>query len=78
MLEELLANIVKAIVDQPEAVQVKVVESETTRVFELTVVKDDLGKVIGKRGKNVSAIRTILSAANAKAGGKRAILEIIE
>ncbi len=77
-MKELLENIIKAIVDSPDEVNVNVVESDTTRIFELTVVKEDLGKVIGKRGKNVSAIRTILSAANAKAGGKRAILEIIE
>jgi predicted RNA-binding protein YlqC (UPF0109 family) len=37
-----------------------------------------LGKVIGKKGRNVSAIRTLLSAATAKKGGKRSILEIIE
>ena len=77
-MKELLEHIVKEIVDSPDEVNVKVVESDTTRIFELTVVKDDLGKVIGKRGKNVTAIRTLLSAANAKAGGKRAILEIIE
>ncbi|NQU66822.1 MAG: KH domain-containing protein [Candidatus Marinimicrobia bacterium] len=77
-MKELLEHIVKAIVDSPDEVKVKVVESDTTRIFELTVVKDDLGKVIGKRGKNVGAIRTLLSASNAKAGGKRAILEIIE
>ena len=77
-MKELLEHIVKEIVDSPDDVSVKVVESDTTRIFELTVVKDDLGKVIGKHGKNVSAIRTLLSAANAKAGGKRAILEIIE
>ena len=77
-MKELLLHIVKEIVDSPDDVSVKVVESDTTRIFELTVVKDDLGKVIGKHGKNVSASRTLLSAANAKAGGKRAILEIIE
>ncbi|MFQ6609189.1 MAG: KH domain-containing protein [Fidelibacterota bacterium] len=77
-MKELLEHIVKEIVDSPDEVNVNVVESDTTRIFELTVVKDDLGKVIGKRGKNVTAIRTLLSAANAKAGGKRAILEIIE
>ena len=40
--------------------------------------KSDVGKVIGKKGRNVNAIRTLLSASNAKEGGKRAILEIIE
>ena len=44
----------------------------------LTVGDGVLGKVIGKKGRNVSAIRTLLSAATAKKGGKRSILEIIE
>ena len=77
-MKDLLVTIVKAIVDSPDEVKVNVVESDTTRIFELTGVKDDLGKVIGKRGKNVGAIRVLISAANAKEGGKRAILEIIE
>ena len=77
-MEELLTNIVKAIVDLPDEVKVNVNESENTIVYELTVGEGDLGKVIGKKGKNVNSIRTILSASNAKEGGKRAILEIIE
>ena len=77
-MQELLTNIVKAIVDLPDEVKVNVNESENTVVYELTVGEGDLGKVIGKKGKNVNSIRTILSASNAKEGGKRAILEIIE
>ena len=77
-MEDLLTNMVKAIVDKPDDVQVKVTESENTQIFELRVGEGDVGKVIGKRGKNVGAIRTLLSAATAKEGGKRAILEIIE
>ena len=53
-------------------------ESENTQIYELRVGDGDVGKVIGKHGKNVGAIRTLLSAATAKEGGKRAILEIIE
>ena len=77
-MQELLTNIVKAIVDKPDEVNVNINESENTVVYELTVGEGDLGKVIGKKGKNVNSIRTILSASNAKEGGKRAILEIIE
>ena len=77
-MQELLTNIVKAMVDLPDEVKVNVNESENTIVYELTVGEGDLGKVIGKKGKNVNSIRTILSASNAKEGGKRAILEIIE
>ena len=77
-MQKLLEDIVKAIVDKPDDVKVNVNESENTVVYELNVGDGDLGKVIGKKGKNVNSIRTLLSASNAKEGGKRAILEIIE
>ena len=77
-MEKLLEDIVKSIVDKADEVKVNVNESEQTIVYELNVGDGDLGKVIGKKGRNVNAIRTLLSASNAKEGGKRAILEIIE
>ena len=77
-MEKLLADMVKAMVDKPDEVNVTAVEGKDTIIYELTVGDGDLGKVIGKKGKNVNAVRTILSASNAKDGGKRAILEIIE
>ena len=77
-MEKLLEDIIKTIVDKPDEVKVEVNESENTIIYELNVGDGDLGKVIGKKGRNVNAIRTLLSASNAKEGGKRAILEIIE
>ena len=77
-MDKLLSDMVKAIVDKPDEVNVNVTESDNTRIFELAVGEGDLGKVIGKKGKNVNALRIILSAATAKEGGKRAILEVIE
>ena len=77
-MEKLLENIVKAIVDIPEDVQIAVTESENNIIYELRLGDGDLGKVIGKKGKNIGAIRTIISAATAKEGGKRSIIEIIE
>ena len=77
-MKDLLMDVVKAIVDKPDEVSIEVTESENTQIYELRVGEGDVGKVIGKHGKNVGAIRTILSAATAKEGGKRAILEIIE
>ena len=77
-MEKLLRDIVKSIVDKPDDVNVVVNESDNTRIYELSVGEGDLWKVIGKRGKNVSAIRTLITAASAKEGGKRAILEVIE
>ena len=77
-MKELLTEMIKAIVDKPDEVDINVTESENTNIYELRLGDGDVGKVIGKKGKNVMALRTILSAATAKAGGKRSILEIIE
>ena len=77
-MKDLLIDVVKSIVDKPDEVSIELTESENTQIYELRVGEGDVGKVIGKHGKNVGAIRTILSAATAKEGGKRAILEIIE
>ena len=77
-MKELLTEMIKAIVDKPDEVDISLTESENTNIFELRLGDGDVGKVIGKKGKNVMALRTILSAATAKAGGKRSMLEIIE
>ena len=77
-MQEFIESVVKLLVDKPDEVNVEAVESEQTIIFELTVGDGDYGKVIGKRGRNISAIRTILFAMNAKEGGKRARLEVID
>ena len=76
-MKELIEYIAKSLVDHTEAVKVTEVEGERTSVIELSVTKEDLGKVIGKQGKTARAMRTILSAASTKEK-KRTILEIIE
>ena len=76
-LKDLIAYIAKSLVDHPEEVEVAEVSGEQTIVLELKVAKDDLGKVIGKQGRTVKAMRAILSAASSKAR-KRADLEILE
>ena len=77
MLKELIEYIAKALVDNPHLVKVSEIEGEKTSVIELSVAKDDMGKVIGKEGHTARAMRTILSAASAKVR-RRAVLEIIE
>ena len=77
-MKELLESMVKAIVDNSDEVKIDETESENTMIYELRLGDGDLGKVIGKKGKNIGAIRTIISAATAKEGGKRSIIEIIE
>ena len=65
-MKELVEYIAKSLVDHPDAVKVTEVEGERTSVVELSVIKEDLGKVIGKQGKTARAIRTILSAVSTK------------
>ena len=77
-MQSLIETVVKKLVDKPDEVNVEAVESDQTIIYELTVGDGDYGKVIGKKGRNVSALSTILFAINAKEGGKRARLEVID
>ena len=77
-MKELLESMIKAIVDSPHDVDINVTEGEDTLVYEVRLGDGDLGKVIGKRGRNIGAIRTIISASSAKEGAKRSIIVIIE
>ncbi len=76
-MKDLIKRIVQALVDNPEQVEVLEVKGEHVSVFELRVAKEDIGKVIGKQGRNAQAIRTILSAASGKVK-KRYVLEMLE
>ena len=76
-MKNLLIQIVKALVDNPEQVQINVIESTQTVVLELKVAKSDMGKIIGKQGKTASALRTLLIAASGR-DKKRYMLEIVE
>jgi hypothetical protein len=67
---ELVEFIAKSIVDYPSEVEVKEVEKGKTTKLELSVADDDMGKVIGKRGRIAKAIRTVVNAAAAKEGTK--------
>ena len=76
-MKELIEQIAKALVDNPDQVTVRAIEGEQTTVLELRVAQTDLGKVIGKQGRTARSIRTILSAAGMKLK-KRFTLEILE
>jgi uncharacterized protein len=76
-VRKLAQEIVKAIVDHPDEVQVDTVPEGETLVLELTVADEDLGRVIGKSGRTARALRALLSASAAKAH-KRCSLEILE
>ncbi|MBL7067295.1 MAG: KH domain-containing protein [Candidatus Marinimicrobia bacterium] len=77
-MKDFLEYIVTKLVDNPEDVKVTQIDSEKTVIMELQVKEGDLGKVIGKKGRTAKALRILLTAAAAKQGQKRAILEIIE
>ena len=76
-VKDLILIIARELVDYPEQVSVEVKESEATTIFELSVAKVDLGKVIGKHGRTADAIRTLLGAIAGKTH-IRMMLEIIE
>ncbi len=76
-MRELVEEIAKALVDNPDQVQVRSVEGEQSTILELRVHPTDLGKVIGKQGRTARSIRTILGAAGMKLK-KRYSLEILE
>ncbi len=76
-MKELVEEIVKALVDIPEEVNILETGGNKAVIYEVKVDKTDIGKVIGKEGRIANAMRTIISAA-AKKQGKRALLQIIE
>ncbi len=76
-MKELIEFVVMALVDDPSEVNITEISGDKVTLFELRVAKGDIGKIIGKRGRTASAIRTILNAVSTKQG-KRAELEIIE
>jgi len=76
-VRELVEMMVKALVDYPDEVVVTEVAGTHSSVIELKVAKDDIGKVIGKKGAHAHALRTIIAAAGGKRK-KRYVLEILE
>jgi predicted RNA-binding protein YlqC (UPF0109 family) len=73
----LVSYLARALVDNPDAVDVREVAGDQSSIIELRVAQEDLGKVIGKQGRTARALRTILNAASIKSR-KRAMLEILE
>ena len=76
-MKDLVELIAKSLVDDPDKVQVSLLEGEQSSILELKVAPEDLGKVIGKQGRTARAIRIILGAAGMKLK-RRFNLEIIE
>lgn len=75
-MRELVEYIVRQLVDQPDKVQVRQFEGERIIVIEVKVADEDLGKVIGRKGRIAQAIRTLVRAAATKRG-KKVTVEIL-
>jgi predicted RNA-binding protein YlqC (UPF0109 family) len=74
--QEMLEKLVKALVEHPDDVIVKPIEGDSTIVFEVQVHPDDTGKVIGKKGRTINALRTIIRS-SANTGTKKVIMELV-
>jgi len=74
-MEALVRTLVKGLVDHPDDVHVDVTEDDDSILYELTVHPEDVGKVIGKGGRIIKAVRTVVISASAKSG-KRIAVEI--
>jgi predicted RNA-binding protein YlqC (UPF0109 family) len=76
-MKQLILEIVRALVDQPEDISVEMLEDHDSTVIRLKVAHNDIGKVIGKQGRTARSLRTILGAASMKMH-RRFALDIVE
>ena len=76
-IRELLENLIKKLVDEPDKVSITEGNAEKTRVFEARVAKSDMGKVIGRKGKTVESLRVLVGACGAKQKQK-CIFQVID
>ncbi len=76
-MKELIELIIKGIVDNPDKVEINEIIGEKSSIYEVRVDSDDIGKVIGRQGRNIKSIRTIVNAA-AQKDDKRVVIEVID
>ncbi|HEY5621793.1 MAG TPA: KH domain-containing protein [Pontiella sp.] len=76
-MKQVIETIAKSLVDAPNEVSITEINGDKTMIYELRCNAQDVGKIIGKSGKTVGAIRTILSAMAAKQG-RKALLEVVD
>ncbi len=76
-MAELLAELARRLVDDPDAVRVEEIERDGAHVLQLHVAKDDVGKVIGRQGRIARALRTIVRAGAARSS-YRVLVEIVD
>jgi predicted RNA-binding protein YlqC (UPF0109 family) len=76
-MRELISYVVRNLVDDPDSARVREVTGEMAQVFEIRVAREDQGKLIGKQGRTIRSLRSLVSAAGARAG-KRAMVEVLD
>ena len=76
-MRELIELIIKGIVDNPDKVEINEIIGEKSSIYEVRVDSNDIGKVIGRQGRNIKSIRTIVNAA-AQKDDKRVVVEIVD
>ena len=76
-MKDLVEYLARALVDEPDAVQVEAYEEDDSEIYELSVAEDDVGKVIGRGGRTVNAFRCVLRACAAKQD-KRVLLDVVD
>jgi len=76
-MRELIELLARALVDEPDQVEVREVDEGDATLLELRVAPDDIGKVIGKQGRTIKAMRTLVHAASIKSQ-KRVLLEMAD
>lgn len=76
-MKQLLEHIARALVDNPDQVEVRTIEEERAIILELRVAPEDMGKVIGKQGRIIKAIRIVINSA-ATRDDRRVVVEIIQ
>ncbi len=76
-MKELVIYLAKALVNNPDEVEVSEIQGETAAILELRVAKEDLGRIIGKQGRTAKSIRTLINAAASRTN-RKVVLEIVE
>ncbi|OPL13224.1 MAG: RNA-binding protein [delta proteobacterium MLS_D] len=76
-MRDLITTVVQALVNNPRMVHVSEMQGENISIYELTVAKEDRGRIIGKQGQTVKSLRTILNAVSSREN-RKAVLEIVE
>jgi len=76
-MKELISLIIRSLVDKTDQIEIKEISGEKTLMYEVKVAAEDVGKIIGKHGRTINAIRTLLRSSMNK-DNKKVILEVLQ